>query len=57
VKESTGFSLRVGELSYKLDDQNQASAYEGQNVRVSGKLDKQTNTIQIEKIERLSPAS
>ena len=56
-KESTGYTLRVGDLSYKLDDQNEASGYDGQTVRVFGKLDKETNTIQIQKIERLSPAS
>ena len=51
AKESTGYCLRSGNLAYKLDDQNQASTYDGQNVRVVGKLDKETNTIQIERIE------
>ena len=54
AKESTGYTLRVGDLSYKLDDQNQAGEYDGQTVRVFGKLDKETNTIQIQKIERPS---
>ena len=57
VKESTGYALRVGDLSYKLDDQNQAQTHEGQSVRVFGSLDKQTNTIQIKQIEQLSPPS
>jgi hypothetical protein len=57
VKESTGYALRVGDLSYKLDDQNQAQSHEGQSVRVFGSLDKQTNTIQIKQIEQLSPPS
>src|SRR6266699_7336480 len=51
VKESTGYSLRVGDLSYKLDDQTQAQTHEGQSVKVFGTLDKQTNTIQIKQIE------
>jgi Protein of unknown function (DUF5818) len=51
VKESAGYSLRVGELSYKLDDQERARSYEGRSVKVVGTLDKQTNTITIEKIE------
>ncbi|SRR5258708_4247378 len=51
VKESAGYSLRVGELSYKLDDQDRARSYEGRSVKVVGTLDKQTNTITIEKIE------
>lgn len=51
VKESAGYSLRVGELSYKLDDQDRALGYEGRTVKVVGTLDKQTNTITIEKIE------
>jgi hypothetical protein len=55
VKESTGYSLRVGDLSYKLDDQSQAQTHEGQSVKVFGTLDKQTNTIQIKQIEQLSP--
>jgi hypothetical protein len=57
VKESTGYALRVGDLSYKLDDQNQAQTHEGQSVRVFGSLDKETNTIQIKQIEQLSPPS
>jgi len=57
VKESTGYSLRVGDLSYKLDDQTQAQTHEGQSVKVLGTLDKQTNTIQIKQIEQLSPPS
>jgi hypothetical protein len=54
VKESTGYALHVGDLSYKLDDQNQAESHVGQTVKVFGNLDKQTNTIQIKQIEQLS---
>ena len=57
VKESAGYSLRVGELSYKLDDQDRARSYEGRSVKVLGTLDKQTNTITIQTIEQLAPPS
>lgn len=52
VKESTGYALRVKDLSYKLDDQQQASSYEGRNVRILGSLDKHANTIHIQNIEQ-----
>ena len=52
VKESTGYALRVKDLSYKLDDQHQASSYEGRNVRILGNLDKHANTIHIQSIEQ-----
>jgi hypothetical protein len=52
VKESTGYALRVKDLSYKLDDQHQASSYEGRNVRILGSLDKHANTIHIQSIEQ-----
>jgi hypothetical protein len=52
VKESTGYALRVKDLSYKLDDQQQASNYEGRSVRVLGSLDKHANTIHIQNIEQ-----
>jgi hypothetical protein len=52
VKESTGYALRVKDLSYKLDDQQQASNYEGRTVRILGSLDKHANTIHIQNIEQ-----
>jgi hypothetical protein len=52
VKESTGYALRVKDLSYKLDDQQQASNYEGRNVRILGNLDKHANTIHVQSIEQ-----
>ena len=52
VKESTGYDLRVKDLSYKLDDQQQASNYEGRTVRILGSLDKHANTIHIQNIEQ-----
>ncbi len=53
VKESTGgYALHVKDLSYKLDDQQQASSYEGHNVRILGNLDRHANTIHIQNIEQ-----
>jgi len=42
------------QATYALDDQSQAKKFEGKSVKVSGKLDAQTNTIQVAAIE---PAS
>ena len=39
---------------YKLDDQTQAKQYVGKSVKVSGKLDMNSNTIQVNSIEPLS---
>jgi len=44
----------VTKVSYKLDDQTQAKQYIGKSVKVSGKLDMNSNTIQVDSIEPLS---
>jgi Protein of unknown function (DUF5818) len=44
----------VTKVSYKLDDQAQAKQYVGKSVKVSGKLDMNSNTIQVNSIEPLS---
>ena len=44
----------VTKVSYKLDDQTQAKQYAGKSVKVSGKLDMNSNTIQVDSIEPLS---
>lgn len=41
-------------VTYLLDDQDRAKQFAGQSVKVTGKLDAQTNTIQVATIE---PAS
>ena len=41
----------VSKQSYTLDDQERAKKFEGQSVKVTGKLDAQTNTIQVAAIE------
>ena len=55
VKENGGLVLkdRVTKVSYKLDDAAKARQYIGKQVKVTGKLDMDSNTIQIESIELL----
>lgn len=38
-------------MTYSLDDQSQAKKFEGQNVKVTGMLDAQSNTIHVSVIE------
>ena len=56
VRENGGYFLRAGDLKYKLDDQTEARRYEGRSVKVTGSLEKQSNTIHVQKIEA-SPSS
>jgi Protein of unknown function (DUF5818) len=44
----------VTKVSYKLNDQTKAKQYAGKNVKVSGKLDLNSNTIQVYSIEPVS---
>lgn len=37
--------------AYNLDDQDKAKQYEGQKVKVTGSLDKDTNTIHVSEIK------
>jgi Protein of unknown function (DUF5818) len=53
-REKSDFVLKVGNTAYKLDDQSQAEQYKGKAVKVTGSLDKKTNTIHVEKIETSS---
>jgi hypothetical protein len=41
-------------MSYQLDDQEKAARYVGKQVKVTGKLDMSSNTIQVESIEPIS---
>jgi predicted RNA-binding protein len=56
LKENGDLVLKdlVTKVSYKLDDAAKAKQYMGKQVKVTGKLDMNTNTIQIENIELLS---
>lgn len=51
TKEGDEFVLKSGGATYRLDNQNAASRFEGQNVTVKGTLDAATNTIAVESIE------
>lgn len=51
VRSKDGFSLRAGDVEYKLDDVSKAQKYVGKDVKVLGSLDRQTNTIHVESIE------
>jgi len=56
AKEKGKLVLRdpVTKMSYKLDDQDKAASYIGKQVKVTGKLDLNSNTIQVESIEPIS---
>jgi hypothetical protein len=56
AKEKGKLVLRdpVTKMSYKLDDQDKAASYVGKQVKVTGKLDLNSNTIQVESIEPIS---
>jgi hypothetical protein len=56
IQRKGTFVLRSGDLEYKLDDRAQAKKYEGKYVKVTGDLDKQSNTIRVQTIS-LSPES
>ncbi len=58
VKERGGrFMLQTKDKVYKLDAQVLAEQWAGQKVKVVGTLDPKTNTIAVEKIEALAPAT
>jgi hypothetical protein len=44
----------VTKMSYQLDDQDKAASYVGKQVKVTGKLDLNSNTIQVQSIEPIS---
>ena len=56
VKENGELVLKdlVTKVSYKLSDQTKAKQYVGKDVKATGKLDMNTNTIQVESIEPIS---
>jgi hypothetical protein len=56
VKENGEVVLKdpVTKVIYKLDDATKAKPYLGKNVKVTGKLDLDSNTIRVESIEIIS---
>jgi uncharacterized protein YdeI (BOF family) len=53
MKEKGQYVLKdtASGASYKLDDQDKAKQFEGKQVKVTGKLDPNTNQIHVESIE------
>jgi hypothetical protein len=51
VQRGSSYMLRAGELEYRLDEQGQAKEYVGRNVKITGSLDKPSNTIHVQAIE------
>jgi hypothetical protein len=53
VKENGKLVLKdtAANISYKLDDQDKAKQFQGKQVKVTGKLDMNTNLIHVESIE------
>jgi|SRR5579864_644112 len=56
VKEDGKIVLKdpITKTSYRIEDSSKAKPYMGKQVKVTGKVDMHTNTIQIENIEPLS---
>lgn len=56
VKEKGQLVLKdkVANVSYQLDNQEKAKQFEGKQVKVTGKLDLDTNLIHVENIELAS---
>jgi predicted RNA-binding protein len=56
VKENGEVILKdpVTKVTYKLDDSTKARQYMGKQVKVTGKLDMNSNTIRVESIEPMS---
>ena len=50
VKNGDKFMLHTGNADYLLDDQSQASKFEGKDVKVTGQVDRSSNTIQVQSI-------
>lgn len=56
VKEDGQIVLKdpVTKVTYKLDDSAKAKQYMGKQVKATGKLDMNTNTIELERVEPIS---
>ena len=56
ISKADGRFVLVGEdsVTYHLDDQDKAKPFEGKKVNVTGKLDKDTNTIHVSDIAEIT---
>lgn len=50
VKSGDKFMLHTGGTDYQLDDQAQASKFDGKDVKVTGQVDQASNTIRVQSI-------
>jgi Protein of unknown function (DUF5818) len=50
VKNGDKYMLHTGGTDYQLDDQSQASKFEGKDVKVTGQVDQASNTIRVQSI-------
>lgn len=51
VKSGNKYVLKTDSGTYQIDDQDKAKQFEGKQVKVSGKLDKATGTLQVTDIQ------
>ena len=51
VKNGDKYMLHTGGTDYQLDDQAQASKFEGKDVKVTGQVDRESDTIRVQSIE------
>ena len=55
VKDADEYVLKTADnTTYQLNDQKKAKEYEGKKVKITGSLELDSNTIQIESIELVS---
>jgi Protein of unknown function (DUF5818) len=55
VKSGERYVLQTVEnVTYQLDDQERAKAYEGKQVQVTGSLDKSANMIKVRDIKQVA---
>lgn len=51
-KQNGHYVLTVGQFTYKLNDQSELAKYNGEQVRITGKLNPKTNKINVQKIKK-----
>ena len=51
VKNGDKYMLHTGGADYQLDDQAQASKFDGKDVKVTGQVDRSSDTIRVQSIE------
>ena len=54
VKIGDKYMLHTGGTDYQLDDQAQASKFEGKDVKVTGQVDRTSDTLRVQSIELAS---